>query len=97
MKWTAANRSFKARTMKADGPACATLQTLAALQTCACEKDLELCDAQVANVTATRQFAKFTKGTDATIQACSHSFDWVSVRISGEPQQIWTNRMFVLD
>lgn len=92
-----ANRPFNARTVKADGVACISAQVLAALKSCARDTNAARCDAQEASSFAKGECAKVAKGTDALIQAGSHSFDWVRVRVTGDRRELWTARTLVLD
>lgn len=91
------NRPFNARIVKADGLACVSPQVLAALKTCPRDKDAASCDAQATEAVAKGDCAKVAKGADATIQAGSHSFDWVRVRVVGDRRELWTSRTLVLD
>lgn len=61
------------------------------------DKEAARCDAQEADTIAKGECAKVAKGTDATIQAGSHSFDWVRVRVVEERRELWTSRALVLD
>jgi hypothetical protein len=55
------------------------------------------CKTKVDESLAKGECARLKKGTPATIEAGSHSFDWVRILVPGQPQPLWTQRSLVLE
>jgi hypothetical protein len=93
-----AKPDFHVRKTKTDGIAC-TSQIATARVTAACAKvDAQPeCSGQVESVLKSRECVKLPAGTEAVIEAGSHSFDWVRFRVQGQPQSLWSPRRLLLN
>jgi len=103
-------RAFNQRTIKQDGVACATTQRLTQFRACspdACAAQFKepkaaavcttKCASDVETAVKAGECARVVKGTDTTIEAGSHSFDWVRVRLPDVRKELWVERSLVLD
>ena len=88
---------FNRRSIRADGIACASQNTVASAASCLVGRGQTDCRAAVEQSIAKGECAKVTAGTEARIEAGSHSFDWVRVRIGNRPAPLWVERRLVLE
>ena len=92
-------RSFNVRTIKRNGIACTSQTAVAEVASCivTAEETKTDCRAKIDQALATQTCAHLKAGTQATIEAGSHSFDWVRFRVSGQTRALWAERRLVLD
>ena len=55
------------------------------------------CVSDVETAVKAGECARAIKGTDTTIQAGSHSFDWVRIKLHGAKKEMWVERNVVLE
>ena len=91
--------SFNVRTIKRDGIACTSQTAVAEVASClvTAEQTKTDCRAKIDQALATQTCAQLKAGTQATIEAGSHSFDWVRFKVTGQPRALWAERKLVLD
>ena len=93
----AAGSTFNVRPVKRDGIACTSQTTVARVASCVVGNGGTDCKADVDATLAKGECAGLPAGTQATIEAGSHSFSWVRFRVQGRPQPMWAERSLVLD
>ena len=81
---------------KADGLGCVDQANIRAISSCAASRPAEECDRQRAELLNTKACFAIAGGTSATIEAGSHSFEWLRVRVTGTERPLWTVRMLFL-
>ncbi len=87
---------FGARKVRSNGVAC-TSQAATAKTTSCLTGQAKDCGTQVEDTLSRGECVKLSVGMDATIEAGSHSFDWVRVRVQGQPQPLWSPRHLILE
>lgn len=103
-------KAFNERTIKADGIACSSTNKLTEFEncnaeTCAVQHKEETvvkectakCAADIQTAVKAGECAHVVKGTDITVQAGSHSFAWVRIKVPGAKKELWVERALVLD
>lgn len=88
---------FNKRTIRADGIACTSQTATASTASCLAGKAPAGCKSQMDEALKKGECEKLTAGTEATIEAGSHSFDWVRIRVPGHVQPLWSQRQLVLE
>ncbi len=89
--------AFNKRSVKVEGVACTSQTSVARMTTCALGNGPPGCKADMDVTISKGDCRKVTVGAEATIEAGSHSFDWVRIRIQGYPGALWVARKMVLD
>ena len=89
---------FNKRAIRANGVACTSQSATAETATCLVGKAAPAdCKARMDEALKKGLCIKILAGTEATIEAGSHSFDWVRIRVPGQVQPVWSQRQLVLD
>jgi hypothetical protein len=81
---------------KTDGIGCADQATIQAVSNCQAAQAAKDCDRERAELINTKSCFAITGGTTGRIEAGSHSFEWVRVRVPGISQPLWTARSLFL-
>jgi hypothetical protein len=89
--------NFHNRKTKTDGIACTSQLAIARVAETCTMADGPECKAQANGAITSGQCAKLPAGTEVTIEAGSHSFDWLRLRVQGRQQPLWAQRSLVLD
>jgi hypothetical protein len=94
---TLPSRSFNVRVAKHDGIACTSQTMVAEIASCLVASGAQNdCKAKVDQALAGQACLRIQAGTEATIEAGSHSFDWIRFRVGGHPQALWARRELLL-
>ena len=81
----------------ADGIGCIDEATIQTVSTCETARSAKDCEQQRAELIGSKTRYSITAGTTGAIEAGSHSFDWLRVRIPGATQPLWTPRGLFLN
>jgi hypothetical protein len=81
---------------RTSGLGCVDEATLQQASSCEAAKPADECERERAKLIDTRACFAITAGTTAAIEAGSHSFDWLRVRVPGTIQSLWTARSLFL-
>lgn len=81
---------------RATGIGCVSQETLRNVSTCAVGQGRN-CEQEKAELLKTATCAVIPSGIDVIIEAGSHSFEWLRVRVPGQQSPLWTDRSVVLD
>jgi hypothetical protein len=88
---------FNRRAIRSDGIACTSQSAVASAATCLVGKGQPDCKAAVDQSITKGECASVKAGTEARIEAGSHSFDWVRVRLGNGGGPMWVQRKMVLE
>lgn len=81
---------------KADGLGCVDQAIMEAVSSCTTSRSADDCDRQREELIRAKACFVIAGGTAAAIEASSHSFDWLRVRVPGTVQPLWTARALFL-
>jgi len=90
-------KAFNVRVIKRDSLGCTSQTMLVGLAACDMSKKAAECKSRSDEAIAAGECAPLQAGTEAAIQAGSHSFEWVRIRVKGELQELWVERRLVMD
>jgi hypothetical protein len=79
-----------------DGLGCINQPTIQAVSNCETAQPAKDCVQQRAELMNSKACFAITSGTVGAIEAGSHSFDWLRVRVPGTIQPLWTARSLFL-
>ncbi len=83
---------------KDDGLGCVDETTIQIVSTCEAARPAKDCEQQRAEFIKSEACYRIPSGTTGAIEAGSHSFDWLRVRVPGAIQPLWTPRgLFLAD
>jgi hypothetical protein len=80
-----------------DGVGCLDEATIQTVSTCEAARPAKDCEQQRAELIVTKACFAIPAGTTGAIEAGSHSFDWLRVRVPGTIQPLWTQRSLFLN
>lgn len=80
---------------RSDGVGCADQDVVRGVTLCPLEQGRD-CDSERAALLAQGECFLVSTGTRATVEASSHSFEWLRVRIPGLEKPVWTDRALFL-
>jgi hypothetical protein len=90
--------NFRVRRTKVEGVACTSQLIIARVaEACTVRADDPECKAQAEGALASGQCENLPAGTEVTIEAGSHSFDWLRFHVKGRAGALWSERSLVLD
>jgi hypothetical protein len=81
---------------QADGLGCVDQVTIRQTSSCPAARPTDECERERANLIDAGACFAIAGGTTAAIEASSHSFDWLRVRVPGTIQPLWTARSLFL-
>jgi hypothetical protein len=81
---------------RSSGIGCTSQETIRRVSTCAAAQG-GACDQEKADLIKAGTCAMIPGGVDVFIEAGSHSFDWLRIRVPGRPAPLWTDRRLVLE
>lgn len=90
-------KAFNHRSVKRDALACTSPTLLVRVVPCASGKGETSCQAQLVEAVAKGECMTLRGGSEASVEAGSHSFDWLRIRPRGERRELWIERRHVLD
>lgn len=94
---TGSSGAFNKRKVRAEGMACTSQLDSARTSLCLIENASADCRAIVEAALQKGDCAKLEVGKEATIEAGSHSFDWVRIRVEGLRRPLWSPRSLILE
>jgi hypothetical protein len=98
LKSSAPSGNFHIRKTKIEGIACVSQLAIARVATaCTSNVDGPECKAQAKDALTSGACTRLPAGTEVTIEAGSHSFDWLRFRVQGLQRPLWSPRNLVLD
>jgi hypothetical protein len=80
-----------------DGFGCVDQATIQTVSNCEAARPADDCEQQRAELINSKVCFAITGGTAGAIEAGSHSFDWLRVRVPGTIQPLWTPRGLFLN
>jgi hypothetical protein len=89
--------SFKDRATRVEGIACASPVILTRIGQCALTITSPTSKVAADDALAKGECVKLAAGTDATVEAGSHSFSQVRIKAKGQPRELWVDRKLVLE
>lgn len=84
------------QTTKASGIGCKSQADILMLSTCVPSQARD-CERERAALIERASCASIPRGISVWIEAGSHSFAWLRIRVPGHPEPLWTDRKLALE